>query len=115
VLAGGTGSRLFPLTKNHQQTSVAYLRPADDLLSHPDAGGCRNPDILIVTGGRNSGDFPAASANGKQFGLEHINYTYQEARAASRRSGAGETFRRWPEDLRDSGDNIIEGQPSEGG
>jgi glucose-1-phosphate thymidylyltransferase len=35
-------------------------------------------DILIVTGGRNSGDFLRLLANGKQFGLEHINYTYQE-------------------------------------
>jgi glucose-1-phosphate thymidylyltransferase len=35
-------------------------------------------DLLIVTGGRNSGDFLRLLANGKQFGLKHINYTYQE-------------------------------------
>jgi glucose-1-phosphate thymidylyltransferase len=35
-------------------------------------------DIMIVTGGRNSGDFLRLLANGKQFGLKHINYTYQE-------------------------------------
>jgi glucose-1-phosphate thymidylyltransferase len=35
-------------------------------------------DILIVTGGRNSGDFLRLLANGKEFGLKHINYTYQE-------------------------------------
>jgi len=40
-------------------------------------------EILIVTGGRNSGDFLRLLANGKQFGLKHINYTYQEGEAAS--------------------------------
>ncbi len=35
-------------------------------------------DLLIVTGGRNSGDFLRLLANGKEFGLKHINYTYQE-------------------------------------
>jgi len=35
-------------------------------------------DILLVTGGRNSGDFLRLLANGKEFGLAHFNYTYQE-------------------------------------
>jgi glucose-1-phosphate thymidylyltransferase len=35
-------------------------------------------DIMVVTGGRNSGDFLRLLANGKEFGLKHINYTYQE-------------------------------------
>ena len=35
-------------------------------------------DIMIVTGGRNSGDFLRLLANGKHFGLKHIAYTYQE-------------------------------------
>jgi glucose-1-phosphate thymidylyltransferase len=35
-------------------------------------------DILIVTGGNNAGDFLRLLGNGKQFGLKHINYTYQE-------------------------------------
>src|SRR5256885_16625881 len=34
--------------------------------------------LMIVTGGRNSGDFLRLLANGKEFGLKHINYTYQE-------------------------------------
>ena len=29
-------------------------------------------DILLVTGGRNSGDFLRLLANGKEFGLKHI-------------------------------------------
>src|SRR5512138_2174391 len=35
-------------------------------------------DILLVTGGRNSGDFLRLLGNGKGFGLKHLNYTYQE-------------------------------------
>src|SRR5215471_774393 len=40
------------------------------------AAGIR--DILLVTGGRNSGDFLRLLSNGKEFGLRHLNYTYQE-------------------------------------
>src|SRR5438128_12590799 len=35
-------------------------------------------DILLVTGGNNSGDFLRPLGNGKEFGLQHLNYTYQE-------------------------------------
>jgi glucose-1-phosphate thymidylyltransferase len=78
VLAGGTGSRLFPLTKiTNKHLLPIYDRP---MIYYPiqtlvDAG---IQDIMIVTGGRNSGDFLRLLANGKQFGLKHINYTYQE-------------------------------------
>jgi len=33
---------------------------------------------MIVTGGNNAGDFLKLLGNGKEFGLKHINYTYQE-------------------------------------
>jgi glucose-1-phosphate thymidylyltransferase len=78
VLAGGTGSRLFPLTKiTNKHLLHIYDRP---MIYYPiqtlvDAD---IRDILIVTGGRNSGDFLRLLGNGKQFGLAHINYTYQE-------------------------------------
>ena len=78
VLAGGTGSRLFPLTKiTNKHLLPIYDRP---MIYYPiqslvDAG---ISEILIVTGGRNSGDFLRLLSNGKQFGLKHINYTYQE-------------------------------------
>jgi glucose-1-phosphate thymidylyltransferase len=78
VLAGGTGSRLFPLTKiTNKHLLPVYDQP---MIHYPiqtlvDAG---IKDILIVTGGRNAGDFLRLLANGKQFGLTHIDYTYQE-------------------------------------
>ncbi len=78
VLAGGTGSRLFPLTKiTNKHLLPIYDKP---MIYYPiqtlvDAG---IRDIMIVTGGRNSGDFLRLLANGKHFGLKHIAYTYQE-------------------------------------
>jgi glucose-1-phosphate thymidylyltransferase len=78
VLAGGTGSRLFPLTKiTNKHLLPIYDKP---MIYYPiqtlvDAG---IRDILLVTGGRNSGDFLRLLANGKEFGLAHLNYTYQE-------------------------------------
>lgn len=35
-------------------------------------------DIMIVTGGRNAGDFLRLLGNGREFGLKHLDYTYQE-------------------------------------
>ncbi|HKT13145.1 MAG TPA: sugar phosphate nucleotidyltransferase [Terriglobia bacterium] len=78
VLAGGTGSRLFPLTKiTNKHLLPVYKEP---MIYYPirtliNAG---IKDILIVTGGHNSGDFLRLLSNGKEFGLRHINYTYQE-------------------------------------
>jgi glucose-1-phosphate thymidylyltransferase len=78
VLAGGMGSRLFPLTKiTNKHLLPIYDKP---MIYYPiqtlvDAG---IQDILLVTGGRNSGDFLRLLGNGKEFGLKHVNYTYQE-------------------------------------
>jgi glucose-1-phosphate thymidylyltransferase len=78
VLAGGTGSRLFPLTKiTNKHLLPIYDKP---MIYYPiqtlvDAGV---RDILLVTGGRNSGDFLRLLANGKEFGLAPFTYTYQE-------------------------------------
>lgn len=78
VLAGGTGSRLFPLTRvTNKHLLPVYDRP---MVYYPiqtlvDAG---IRDILLVTGGQNAGDFLRLLGNGKDFGLQHINYTYQE-------------------------------------
>ena len=78
VLAGGTGSRLSPLTR----VTNKHLLPVHDkpMIYYPiqtlvNAGIC---DILLVPGGQDAGDFLRLLSNGKDFGLQHINYTYQE-------------------------------------
>lgn len=78
VLAGGLGSRLKPLTK----VTNKHLLPVYDepMIYYPiktlvNAG---IDDIMIVTGGNSAGDFLKLLGNGKDFGLKHLNYTYQE-------------------------------------
>jgi len=78
ILAGGLGTRMLPLTKiTNKHLLPVYCKP---MIYYPletlvDAG---IEDILIVTGGRNAGDFLRLLGNGSAFGLKHINYTYQE-------------------------------------
>src|ERR1035441_2004401 len=110
VLAGGTGSRLFPLTKiTNKHLLPIYDRP---MIYYPiqtlvDAG---IREILIVTGGRNSGDFLRLLANGKGFGLKHINYTYQEGEGGIADALAlAEHFADGEKVCVILGDNIIEG------
>jgi glucose-1-phosphate thymidylyltransferase len=78
VLAGGAGSRLCPLTKiTNKHLLPVYDKP---MIFYPVEtlveAGIR--DIMVVTGGRNAGDFLRLLGNGKQFGLAHLNYAYQE-------------------------------------
>src|SRR5260370_40927018 len=78
VLAGGTGSRLYPLTRvTNKHLLPVYDKP---MLYYPvqtlvDAG---IQDILIVTGGNNAGDFLRLMRNGKDFGLKQLSFAYQE-------------------------------------
>jgi glucose-1-phosphate thymidylyltransferase len=78
VLAGGLGTRLYPLTRvTNKHLLPVYDRP---MIYYPLQtlvnAGIR--DILIVTGGENAGDFLRLLGNGAEFGLKHLNYTYQE-------------------------------------
>ncbi len=114
VLAGGTGSRLFPLTK----ITNKHLLPIFDkpMIYHPiqTLVGAGIKDILLVTGGRNSGDFLRLLANGKEFGLAHLNYTYQEGEGGIADALAlAEHFADGHKICVILGDNIIEGSIAE--
>jgi len=81
VLAGGIGSRLYPLTRvTNKHLLPVYDKP---MIFYPlqtlvDAG---IRDILIVTGGQNAGDFLRLLQNGKEFGLQQLSFAYQEGEA----------------------------------
>src|SRR6185295_15807414 len=67
-------------------------------------------DILIVTGGKNAGDFLRLLANGKEFGLKHIDFTYQEGEGGIADALAlAEHFADGDKMCVILGDNIIEG------
>ena len=109
VLAGGLGSRLYPLTS----ITNKHLLPVWDkpMVYYPiktlvDAG---IRDVMIVTGGNNAGDFLRLLGNGKELGLKHIEYAYQKGEG-----GIADALR-LTEDFIDGnksvivlGDNIIE-------
>jgi glucose-1-phosphate thymidylyltransferase len=109
VLAGGTGSRLNPLTRvTNKHLLPVYDKP---MVYYPIqtlvSAGIQ--EILLVTGGKNAGDFLRLLGNGRDFGLKHLNYTYQEGEG-----GIAEALG-LAEDFADSdsicvilGDNIIE-------
>ncbi len=110
ILAGGLGTRLRPLTTiTNKHLLPIYDRP---MIYYPIQtlvnAGIR--DILVVTGGTNAGDFLRLLGNGKAFGLEHLNYTYQEGEGGiadalrlARYFAGGEKI------VVVLGDNIIEG------
>ena len=109
VLAGGTGSRLSPLTKiTNKHLLPIYDKP---MIFYPietlvDAG---ITDILIVTGGKNAGDFLRLLANGKQFGLRRFNYAYQEGEGGIAEALAlAEDFADGERIMVILGDNIVE-------
>jgi len=78
VLAGGLGSRLLPLTR----ITNKHLLPVHNLpmVYYPIQAlvNVGITEILVVTGGHNAGDFLRLLANGKDFGLQRMNYAYQE-------------------------------------
>jgi glucose-1-phosphate thymidylyltransferase len=110
VLAGGIGSRLYPLTRvTNKHLLPVYDKP---MIFYPlqtlvDAG---IRDILIVTGGQNAGDFLRLLQNGKEFGLQQLSFAYQEGEG-----GIADALRLaepWAKNDKICvvlGDNIIEG------
>lgn len=110
ILAGGLGSRLYPLTKvTNKHLLPVYNEP---MIYYPirilvNAG---IDDLLIVTGGNNAGDFLRLLENGHDFGLKHINYTYQQGEGGIAAAlSLAEFFADNDKIVVVLGDNIIEG------
>lgn len=78
ILAGGLGTRLHPLTK----ITNKHLLPVFDkpMVFYPIDALVKAgvTEILIVTGGNKAGEFLQLLGNGAEFGLKHLNYTYQK-------------------------------------
>lgn len=110
ILAGGLGSRLYPLTKvTNKHLLPIYNKP---MLYYPiqilvDAG---IKDIMIVTGGNSAGDFMKLIGNGREFGLNHVSYAYQEGEGGIAAAlSLAEYFTGGDKFIVILGDNIIEG------
>lgn len=78
VLAGGLGSRLYPLTKvTNKHLLPIYNKP---MVFYPISTLVKAEitNIMVVTGGPYSGHFLSILKNGKDLGIKHLEYAYQE-------------------------------------
>jgi glucose-1-phosphate thymidylyltransferase len=93
ILAGGTGSRLHPLTRiTNKHLLPIYDRPMisyaiEALVS----AGIK--ELMVVTGGTHAGEFLRLLGNGTEYGIERLSYGYQEkAGGIAEALGLAESF-----------------------
>ena len=77
ILAGGTGSRLHPLTRiTNKHLLPVYDKP---MIFYPIetlvAAGIE--EVMVVTGGNHAGEFLPLLGNGHEFGLRRLQFSYQ--------------------------------------
>ena len=78
ILAGGTGSRLLPLTTiTNKHLLPVYDKPMIYYPIETLVGGGVT-EIMVVTGGNHAGEFLRLLGSGKQFGCTSLQYAYQE-------------------------------------
>jgi glucose-1-phosphate thymidylyltransferase len=78
VLAGGTGSRLDPLTRiTNKHLLPIYDRPMIEYAIEA-LVGAGVVEIMIVTGGTHAGEFLRLLGNGEAYGCDRLLYAYQE-------------------------------------
>jgi glucose-1-phosphate thymidylyltransferase len=78
ILAGGTGSRLYPLTRiTNKHLLPIYDRPmiAWSIEAVVESG---IDEIMLVTGGTHAGEFLRLLGNGREYGINQLSYGYQE-------------------------------------
>ena len=78
ILAGGTGSRLYPLTRiTNKHLLPIYDRPmiAWSIEAVVSSG---IDEIMLVTGGTHAGEFLRLLGNGHEYGINQLSYAYQE-------------------------------------
>ena len=109
VLAGGLGTRLAPLTKvTNKHLLPIYDKP---MIYYPIGTLVRAgvKDIILVTGDTSAGDFVQLLGNGKDFGLSHMDYVYQEGNGGIAEAlGMARYYAQGEQIVVILGDNILE-------
>ena len=78
VLAGGLGTRLYPLTKvTNKHLLPVYDKP---MVYYPieALANAGIDEVLLVTGGNSAGDFLPLLGRGEEFGFTGLSYAYQQ-------------------------------------
>jgi glucose-1-phosphate thymidylyltransferase len=113
ILAGGTGSRLFPCTK----VTNKHLLPIGEMpmIFYPikKLVGAGITDILIVTGTEHVGDFISLLGSGKEFGCALTYRVQDEAGGIAQALGLAERFSNGQPMCVILGDNIFQDDISE--
>jgi glucose-1-phosphate thymidylyltransferase len=109
ILAGGTGSRLDPMTRiTNKHLLPVYTKP---MIYYPietlvNAG---ISDIMVVTGGNHAGEFLRLLGDGRELGVKRLSYAYQaQAGGIAEALGLTENFVDGDKFLVMLGDNILE-------
>jgi glucose-1-phosphate thymidylyltransferase len=109
ILAGGTGSRLDPMTRiTNKHLLPVYTKP---MIYYPietlvNAG---ITDIMVVTGGNHAGEFLRLLGDGRELGVKRLSYAYQaRAGGIAEALGLTENFVDGDKFLVILGDNILE-------
>ena len=78
ILAGGTGTRLHPLTRitNKHLLPLGNRPMVSYAIEALVQGGIT--ELMLVTGGTHAGEFLRLLGNGQEFGIERLAYGYQE-------------------------------------
>src|SRR5258708_1360353 len=78
ILAGGTGSRLHPLTRiTNKHLLPIYDRPMINFAIEALVKGGVT-EMMLVTGGTHAGEFLRLLGNGQEFGIDRLLYAYQD-------------------------------------
>jgi glucose-1-phosphate thymidylyltransferase len=78
ILAGGTGSRLAPLTRiTNKHLLPLYDRPMVTYAVEALVAAGMD-EVILVTGGTHAGEFFRLLGNGQEYGIERLFYAYQD-------------------------------------
>src|SRR5207302_2337658 len=78
ILAGGTGSRLHPLTRiTNKHLLPIFDRPMVTYAIEA-LVGAGVTEMMVVTGGTHAGEFLRLLGNGHEWGIDRLLYAYQE-------------------------------------
>jgi glucose-1-phosphate thymidylyltransferase len=109
ILAGGTGSRLHPLTRiTNKHLLPIYDRP---MISYAIEALVKAgvSEMMLVTGGTHAGEFLRLLGNGHEFGIDRLFYAYQEKPGGIAEAlGLAEKFVAGDRSVVLLGDNIFE-------
>jgi glucose-1-phosphate thymidylyltransferase len=109
ILAGGTGSRLHPLTRiTNKHLLPIYDRPmvtyAIEALVKAGV-----TELMLVTGGTHAGEFFRLLGNGHEYGIDRLLYAYQERPGGIAEAlGLAERFGRGDRVVVMLADNVVE-------